>query len=93
MENWVIAYFESDSHAEIAGIFPSEESYLSCVPTLEKIAEELNMILTETTELTWEEVCQARQFTRTEHKIENLHLALDVSDNERFIKQLKSYKY
>lgn len=63
IKNWVIAYFESDSHAEIAGIFPSEESYLSCVPTLEKIAEKSNMKLTETTELTWEEVCQAKQFT------------------------------
>ena len=73
MENWVIAYFESDSHAEIAGIFPSEESYLSCVPTLKKIAEESNMLLTETTNLTWKEICQAKQFTRAEHEIENLH--------------------
>lgn len=58
MNTWVVAYFESNSHAQIAGIFPSEGSYNELVEALEQLAEDSNMILTESCGLSWEEVTE-----------------------------------
>ena len=41
-------YFESSSHAELAATFESEEDYMACLPSLEKRALSLGMIVTET---------------------------------------------
>lgn len=43
-------YFESNTHAELIAQFNSEEIYMSCVPALEKLAEEKNLFLTESIE-------------------------------------------
>ncbi len=41
-------YFESNAHAELVATFESEELYMSCLPTLERLANEQRMIVTET---------------------------------------------
>lgn len=41
-------YFESNAHAELVATFESEELYMSCLPTLERLASEQGMIVTET---------------------------------------------
>lgn len=46
----VIAYFESNSHAEIVAKFDTEETYSVCIEALEKLAKENRMILTESVE-------------------------------------------
>ena len=43
-------YFESNTHAELIAIFESEDIYCSCVPALEKLAEERGVFLTESIE-------------------------------------------
>jgi len=43
----VLAYFESDSHAEPAAIFYGEEIYQACLPALEALADEHRMEVTE----------------------------------------------
>jgi hypothetical protein len=40
-------YFESSSHAELVATFETEELYMECLPALEKEAERMDMILTE----------------------------------------------
>lgn len=40
-------YFESGSHAELVAVFVDEETYDTCLPALEKLAEENRMIVTE----------------------------------------------
>lgn len=54
--SYVVAYFESDVHAEIVAIFPSEDKYDLFWEVLETEAKKIGMKLTETTGLTWEEV-------------------------------------
>lgn len=59
MENnnrYVVAYFESDVHAEVAAISPSEDKYDLFWEALETEAKKIGMKLTETTGLTWAEV-------------------------------------
>ena len=41
-------YFESNAHAELVATFESEELYIACLPTLEELASEQRMIITET---------------------------------------------
>ena len=43
-------YFESTAHwyAELVATFESEELYMACLPTLEKLAGDSGMIVTET---------------------------------------------
>jgi hypothetical protein len=41
-------YFESNAHAELVATFESEELYMSCLPTLERLASKQRMIVTET---------------------------------------------
>ena len=41
-------YFESNAHAELVATFESEELYIACLPTLEQLASEQRMIVTET---------------------------------------------
>lgn len=41
-------YFESNAHAELVATFESEELYMACLPTLEKLASWQRMIVTET---------------------------------------------
>lgn len=41
-------YFESNAHAELVATFESEELYIACLPTLEELASEQRMIVTET---------------------------------------------
>lgn len=43
----VKVYFESKVHAELVAIFDSEETYMLCLPTLEKAAKKARMIVTE----------------------------------------------
>jgi len=43
----VVVFFESKSHAEFAGIFPDEETYMKCLPALESYAKENRMTVTE----------------------------------------------
>jgi len=40
-------YFESKSTSEQIAWFEDEETYMACVPSLEKLAKEHRMILTE----------------------------------------------
>lgn len=40
-------YFESKQYAELIAIFADEETYIACVPALEKLAKENQVILTE----------------------------------------------
>ncbi|MAN61380.1 MAG: hypothetical protein CMI60_05460 [Parvibaculum sp.] len=40
-------YFESSSHAELVATFETEELYMLCLPELEKEAERMDMIVTE----------------------------------------------
>jgi hypothetical protein len=40
-------FFESKNHAEHAASFAEEAVYIACLPALEKIAKESNMIVTE----------------------------------------------
>ena len=46
----ITVYFESKTHAEIAAIFPNEDTYDACFPALEKIAKEARMTVTESLE-------------------------------------------
>ncbi len=41
-------YFESNAHAELVATFESEELYMACLPTLERLAGDSGMIVTET---------------------------------------------
>lgn len=43
----VTVYFESSSHAEIVAYFNDEETYMACLPSLEKLAKKNRMIVTE----------------------------------------------
>jgi hypothetical protein len=43
----VLVYFESKSHAEQVATFDDEKTYQACVPALEALAAESNMIVTE----------------------------------------------
>jgi len=40
-------YFESSSHAELVATFETEELYMLCLPELEREAERMDMIVTE----------------------------------------------
>jgi hypothetical protein len=40
-------YFESSSHAELVATFETDELYNRCLPTLEKEAERMDMMVTE----------------------------------------------
>ena len=40
-------YFESPIYAELVAIFDNEETYLKCLPSLESLAKERVMIITE----------------------------------------------
>lgn len=40
-------YFESSSHAELVATFETEELYMLCLPELEREAESMRMIVTE----------------------------------------------
>jgi len=40
-------YFESSSHAELVATFETEELYMLCLPELEREAERMRMIVTE----------------------------------------------
>lgn len=52
----VFVYFETTqdgvnsdgSHAELVAVFHSEDYYIACLPILEKEAEKIGMIVTET---------------------------------------------
>lgn len=46
----VKVYFESHGHAELVAIFERDELYNACLPTLEQIAGEANMTVTESVE-------------------------------------------
>jgi len=43
----VKVYFESKAHAELVAYFDSEEIYLACLPSLEKLAKKSRMFVTE----------------------------------------------
>ncbi len=43
-------YFESNSHSEIIATFEDEETYMLCLPVLEKEAKKHRMIITESIE-------------------------------------------
>ena len=43
-------YAESNNHAELWATFETEELYNLCLPALEKIADEIGMIITESME-------------------------------------------
>jgi hypothetical protein len=38
----VKAYFETNSHCELIAVFNNEETYLACLPSLEKLAKKHN---------------------------------------------------
>jgi hypothetical protein len=38
---------ESPAHADIVAKFSSDELYMACLPALEKMAKDMNMIVTE----------------------------------------------
>jgi len=42
----VIVYFESNSHAEVAAVFPNEETYNAHADALDKQAQDARMIVT-----------------------------------------------
>ena len=44
------AYFDSGKHTEWVATFNDEETYMKCVPVLEKLAEKSRMMLIESTE-------------------------------------------
>ena len=54
-------YFESSSHAELVATFEAEELYMLCLPELEKEAERMDMIVTESM-LDEDEVKYIQQF-------------------------------
>ena len=43
----ILVFFESDNHSELRAVFESDEDYNKCVPTLEKMAADEGMIVTE----------------------------------------------
>jgi len=43
----VEVYFESGKFAELVAIFDNEDIYMSCLPALEVIAKNANMVITE----------------------------------------------
>ena len=47
MNKTIKVYFESKSTSELIAIFQEEETYMACVPSLEKLAKKHRMILTE----------------------------------------------
>ena len=59
-------YFESSSYAELVATFETDELYMQCLPTLEKEAERMDMMVTESMvddEEGWREVIIAlREF-------------------------------
>jgi hypothetical protein len=64
--NMVITVFfenESPSHSDIVAQFDSEELYMACLPALEKMATNMNMIVSESVnedqylEVSWENDC------------------------------------
>ena len=57
-------FFESNSHAELVATFTNEDMYMANLPTLEKMAKELGMIVTERNEeREWETECEHKQET------------------------------
>lgn len=54
-------YFESSSHAELVATFETEELYMLCLPELEREAERMDMIVTESM-LDEDEVKYIQQF-------------------------------
>lgn len=40
----VKVYFETDGYAELVAIFDSSETYMACLPALEKLAEKHNFL-------------------------------------------------
>jgi hypothetical protein len=48
----VTVYFESEvgGYAEVVATFKDEETYMACLPTLEKLAKRGRMFVTETVE-------------------------------------------
>jgi hypothetical protein len=54
-------YFESSSHVELVATFETEELYMECLPALEKEAERMDMIVTESM-LDEDEVRYIQQF-------------------------------
>ena len=43
-------FFESDKHSELIAIFENEETYLKLLPSLENLAREQKMYVTESVE-------------------------------------------
>lgn len=43
----VIVYFETNSYAEKVAEFADEQTYIRCLPSLEKLAKDQGMIVTE----------------------------------------------
>ena len=41
-------YFESNAHAELVATFENEDLYIACLPTIEELAIEQRLIVTET---------------------------------------------
>lgn len=46
----ITVYFQSGRHAEIVAKFESEDVYMACLPVLEEIAKQQNMIVSEAME-------------------------------------------
>jgi len=68
------AYFDSGKHSEWVATFNDEETYMKCVPVLEKLAKESRMELVESTELEEEEdgAEEIHKQAVLDHQYENL---------------------